>query len=258
MPIVPSVGSRNVAGWSRPHVQSVGSPYAVAQLRARGVERRRDRRPVARRRPPGRRDVVPPRRGRVVEQARSAPATTHSPPTYSRASGPSSSSNSAAQQAVLDAHVRRAAERLSTSHVPSQSRIRSRSSRPSSGVAGSMPCEVRHRRGRPAGRACPSGSSRMSSVVTPPPATAVEQLDDPLRPVAGVPLGRDEVRVARRRPRRCWRVTIMPARRVELPRQLRRTGCSRSTRALPSLPRPDRGRRDRAGRRGSGCGPGRT
>jgi hypothetical protein len=38
--------------------------------------------------------------------------------------------------------------------------------------------------------------SAISSVVSPPPAACIDQLRDAGGPVAGIPLGRDEVRIA--------------------------------------------------------------
>ena len=110
MPLSPSVGSLNATGWSRPQVHAVGRADRRAQLGAGLVHRPRDdHRP--RLDHVGRRDVVPPRAVRVAEELGD------DQPRLARADVVARQRaelviEDVALDAVLPAHVRRAADAL--------------------------------------------------------------------------------------------------------------------------------------------------
>ena len=255
MPLVPSVCSRNVAWWRRPHVQSFGSPYAARRSAPAASRAARDH--VGRRLlPAGRRDVVPPvrssgRRGAPIIACHDAP-----PPTYSRARSPSSSSNSAAQQRgtrTRSTPPRRRCRRRHGRPTP-RSRARTLPGRPASPARSPSRCG-RTRSARATRRVvldrAPSRrwTARRSSA-------AVDQLDDPLCAVARVPLGRDEVRVARVDRGVVGRDDVARP-RGPAARAAPRTGCSPPTRGRRRSPTRPRARDPRRPR-GSGSSPGRT
>ena len=201
MPLVPSVCSRNVAWWSRPQVQSFGSPRA-ARRSAPVASRAAAITSGAGLLPPGRRDVVPPRRSRVVEEARSAPATMRR---HRRTRGRAARARRRRGRAAGGTRSPgRRPPRCSPTARLAVPVLDAVEHRPTVGGGGRDALEVRLDEIRPEdpgvhldGRASPRSSRRSADIL--------EQRDDPLRPVARIPLRRDEVRVLCRRPRRCSR-----------------------------------------------------
>ena len=207
----------------------------------------------------GVRDVVPPRRVRLLEQPDQRPASDALPRRSPGRAAPSSSSKRPRSSRYSNATY--AAQ-------PSESDVQSRfvpvddptprASAPSpSGCARMAPCRRRDhalRARRPSGR---SGSSWRSSVETPPLGRRrVEQLGDPLRPVAGIPVLADEVRVLG-----VDRGVVgghdHPARRVELPRQVLERDRARPV-VLPVAARRGSDRRGPSASARIGMRPGRT